>query len=355
MGLKVANNAVSSLTASISASATTISIQSGEAVNFPVLTAGDWFPLVLIDTLGNREILKVTARSGAALTVARAQEGTSARAFPTGSKAELRLTSAAIDDKASVASVTAKADQSSLDAFVTSFTASLAGKASATDLGSYAPKLNPVFTGTAKVGTATIVTSANIGDYAPEPDLSPYAQKAGATFTGAVNVGALIASTGASSGLKTANRNTSDNWLIYGSSGFLNFHWDAAGGNGSVGAKMQLDFSSGNLTTIGNVTAYSDPRLKDNIRPIVGALALVQMLDGVRFTWNDKNPDMGMAGKVDIGLLADQVEAIFPELVSPNMDSAGNEWKTVAYAKAVPVLLEAIKELAGRVKALEAS
>lgn len=351
MGLKVANNAVSTLAASITADATTLSIQSGDAANFPALAPSDWYPLVLIDSLGNREILRVTARAGSAMTVVRAAEGTSARAFPTGSKAELRLTSAAINDKASVASVAST--QSALDAAIASFNTSLATKASASDLALYAPLSNPVFTGIPKVGAAPIVTSANISTYAPAPDLSGYALKAGATFTGAVNVGALISSTGASAGLKTANRTSNDSWIMSSSGGYLNFYWDAAA-SGVAGNKMVLDYSGGNLTTVGNVTAYSDQRLKDEIQPLTGALDLVQMLDGVRFTWNDRNPDMPQAGKRDVGLLADQVEAIFPELVTLVPDSSGAEWKTVAYAKLVPVLLEAIKDLAGRVTALEA-
>lgn len=352
MGLKVANNAVSTLAAGITAAATSLSIQSADAPNFPALLAGDWFPLMLVDTLGNREIVKVTARAGAVLTVVRAAEGTSARAFPIGSKAELRLTAAAINDKASVASVTA--NQSALDAAIASFNTSLATKVSASDLGAYAPIADPVFSGTPKVGTATIVTSANIGSYAPAPNLTPYALKAGQAFTGEISAVGYITSTGAGAGIRTLNRTSADNWIMYGQGGYLCFFWDALGGNGVAGNKMLLDYSGGNLTAIGNVTAYSDPRLKDDIRTIAGALDLVQMLDGVRFTWNGKNPDMVQAGKSDIGLLADQVEAIFPELVTLVPDSAGAEWKTVAYAKVVPLLLEAIKELAARVKVLEA-
>lgn len=113
---------------------------------------------------------------------------------------------------------------------------------------------------------------------------------------------------------------------------------------------------AGDLVTAGNVTAYSDPRLKTDVERIVGALDIVDKLDGVRFTWNNKSTLIGRAGARDIGVLADQVEAVLPEAVSRSIEDASNDnerWLVVAYDKLVPVLIEALKELAGRVRALE--
>ncbi len=62
MGLKVTNNAFSSLNAGINSSATTIVLKSGEGARFPTLSAGDYFFATLIDTSNNLEIVKVTAR-----------------------------------------------------------------------------------------------------------------------------------------------------------------------------------------------------------------------------------------------------------------------------------------------------
>jgi hypothetical protein len=112
MGLKVTNNAFSSLNAGISNSATTIVLKSGEGARFPTLSAGDYFFATLIDTSNNLEIVKVTARSTDTLTVVRAQDGTTARAYSTNDRFELRPTAALFTEviqKADAAATTGKA------------------------------------------------------------------------------------------------------------------------------------------------------------------------------------------------------------------------------------------------------
>jgi len=96
MGLKLSNNATSTLAAGITNAATSLTVQSGDAGLFPSLAAGDWFPLTLVDGNGNMEIMLATARAGAVITVVRAQEGTTAKAFPAGSRVDLRVTAVAI-------------------------------------------------------------------------------------------------------------------------------------------------------------------------------------------------------------------------------------------------------------------
>ena len=95
MVAKLANNASSTLAGAINSSVTTVSIASGDASKFPVLAAGEWFPLTVVDASGNIEVMRVTARSGATFTVVRGQESTTARAFAAGSKCDLRMTAAA--------------------------------------------------------------------------------------------------------------------------------------------------------------------------------------------------------------------------------------------------------------------
>lgn len=114
---------------------------------------------------------------------------------------------------------------------------------------------------------------------------------------------------------------------------------------------------SGDMVASGNIGAYSDPRLKDEVERIDGALDIIEKLDGVRFTWNHKTKLIGKPGERDIGVLADQVETVLPELVGlsiPDDENDGERWRVVAYDKLVPVLIEAVKELSGRVKELEA-
>ncbi|MGV1752788.1 hypothetical protein [Agrobacterium sp. CG674] len=96
MGLKLTNNAVSTLASSITSAATAVSIQGADAGKFPVFAVGDWCPATIIDSANNMEIVRVTARAGAALTIVRAQEGTTAKAFAAGSRIDVRLTAGAI-------------------------------------------------------------------------------------------------------------------------------------------------------------------------------------------------------------------------------------------------------------------
>jgi hypothetical protein len=111
---------------------------------------------------------------------------------------------------------------------------------------------------------------------------------------------------------------------------------------------------SGNMVAAGNVIAYSDPKLKENIIPIANAMDMIQKLDGVNFTWKEGFVHTEYkAGKKDIGVLADQVEAILPEIVSDSIDLDGSKFKMVAYDKLIPVLIEAIKELKAEVEELK--
>lgn len=127
-------------------------------------------------------------------------------------------------------------------------------------------------------------------------------------------------------------------------------------GGWSSAAWRWYSVPNGDMVASGNIGAYSDPRLKDDVERIGGALDIIEKLDGVRFTWNHKTKLIGKPGERDIGVLADQVEAVLPELVGrsiPDDDNEGERWRVVAYDKLVPVLIEAVKELAGRVKELE--
>jgi len=94
MGLKVTNNAYGTLNASITSSSTTIVLVAGQGARFPSLSAGDYFYATLIDTSNNLEIVKVTARSTDTLTVVRGQDSTTARAYATNDRFELRPTAA---------------------------------------------------------------------------------------------------------------------------------------------------------------------------------------------------------------------------------------------------------------------
>ncbi|QIX60232.1 tail fiber domain-containing protein [Hymenobacter sp. BT18] len=115
-------------------------------------------------------------------------------------------------------------------------------------------------------------------------------------------------------------------------------------------------YPSGSAAFYGTVTANgvsltSDARFKEQVRPLAHALNDVLQLRGVRYQWNALGVQHGgTAGKEQIGLLAQEVEKVFPELVST--DPQG--YKSVNYAQLTPVLLEALREQQRQIEELRA-
>lgn len=93
-----ANNAKSTLLRSIDASTTLIPLSNGEGVRFPNLTDSSQYFLITLEGAGEYEICKVTHRTLNELTVERAQEGTTARAFPLGTLVQMRVTKGILQD-----------------------------------------------------------------------------------------------------------------------------------------------------------------------------------------------------------------------------------------------------------------
>ncbi|MGH9931418.1 MAG: hypothetical protein ACREA9_19600, partial [Pyrinomonadaceae bacterium] len=86
------NNAYVTLASSITSGDTSATLTAGHGARLPNPTGGDYFLLTFIDSSNNLEIVKVTARATDIITIVRAQESTTARAFTAGSRAELRPT-----------------------------------------------------------------------------------------------------------------------------------------------------------------------------------------------------------------------------------------------------------------------
>lgn len=86
------NNASSTLASGINNAVTSLTVQAGQGALFPAPTAGQYAMITLEDVSGNIEITKCTGRTGDTLTIVRAQEGTAALAFSSGSRVENRIT-----------------------------------------------------------------------------------------------------------------------------------------------------------------------------------------------------------------------------------------------------------------------
>jgi hypothetical protein len=98
MGIQLKNNASGTLATAINASDTGVVLTTGNGASFPALKSGEWFYATLESTGGTTEVVKVTVRSGDAMTVVRAQEGSTAQSFAAGSRFELRVTAQSVLD-----------------------------------------------------------------------------------------------------------------------------------------------------------------------------------------------------------------------------------------------------------------
>ena len=114
----------------------------------------------------------------------------------------------------------------------------------------------------------------------------------------------------------------------------------------SVGATAP-SATAGEIRATNEITAYysSDARLKENVRLISDPITMLEQIRGVYFDWTAEHIKMrgGEDGyfvrKHDIGVIAQEIEAVLPEIVA----TRDNGYKAVKYEKIVPLLIEAIK------------
>ena len=113
-------------------------------------------------------------------------------------------------------------------------------------------------------------------------------------------------------------------------------------------AQFLSNISGSQIEASGDVIAFgsSDERLKDNITYIHKPIDKINKIGGYKFTWNNKQDTY--LGK-DVGVLAQEIEAVLPELVT----TRATGYKAVKYEKIVPLLIEGIKELDKKIKHIE--
>jgi hypothetical protein len=140
------------------------------------------------------------------------------------------------------------------------------------------------------------------------------------------------------------DNSTTDSFAIISGDGDYYAYGDAydklafqvmADGRTTVGHNLTV---SGSIYATNDIIAYhsSDKRLKDNIELISKPIEKVKQINGVSFDWNDKSEHTGH----DIGVIAQEIEAVLPELVRTRDDG----YKAVRYEKIVALLIEAVKE-----------
>ena len=110
----------------------------------------------------------------------------------------------------------------------------------------------------------------------------------------------------------------------------------------------KFTLSTTGVTASGNVTAFSDGRLKTDVQPITGALSTVRNLRGVTYTRKD-------IGTKDIGFIAQEIEESCPEIADRIVNTSDDEMGTkhLNYQNMVALLTEAIKEQQSQIEALQ--
>ena len=212
-----------------------------------------------------------------------------------------------------------------------------------------------------KPSLATVATSGSYADLSNKPTIPTNNNQLtnGAGYITSFTNTTYSAGTGLSlSGTTFNNTITNNNQLSNGAgyiTSFTNTTYSAGTGMSLSGTTFNCNIDSpsevglgqlsnggrnlsGDFTATGNVTAYSDERLKDNIETIDNALEKVSQMRGVTFTKDDAKGS---------GVIAQEIEKIAPELV------LDGEYKSVAYGNTVGYLIEAIKELKNEVEGLK--
>ena len=116
-------------------------------------------------------------------------------------------------------------------------------------------------------------------------------------------------------------------------------------GVGEVVISGNGDINATGIITASNVSNTSDRRYKENIVGLESSLQNMLKLRGVSYYWKDK----AKSSRRQIGLIAQEVEEVYPEFVHTD----ANGYKSVNYSAMVAVLIEAVKELENKVETLE--
>lgn len=325
MPVLLANNATSRLAGSITSTDEQIALNPGDGARFPSPGSAEWFPLTIINAAGVVEIVHATARTSDVVTVLRGREGTQPVSFAVGDRIELRMTAATMAEKFDKSGGT------------------ISGAITLTaDLTTYRPA-SP---------TTGAIFLGNTGSRFLHWDGANYNMPGGHLYVNGQPIWSaanfnpanyLPLAGGQMSGQLTI-ANTSPQITLYDTDWgprYIHCNGGLAGFLTSGGGWGCYSDNAGNFIASANIGAYSDRKHKKRIRPIRGALALIERLRGVRYV--DKR-----TGAKRVGVIAQEMQEHLPEVVGHGPDGLH-----VDYGNIVGVLIEAVKELSARVRVLE--
>lgn len=120
----------------------------------------------------------------------------------------------------------------------------------------------------------------------------------------------------------------------------------------SLGVGTDASATDGEIRATNNITAYySDERLKTKLGPIQDPIEKVKSLSGFYFAPNDTAMALGYQKTIDVGVSAQEVNAILPEIIAPA--PIDPQYMTVRYEKLIPLLIEAIKAQQSQIEELQ--
>jgi hypothetical protein len=121
---------------------------------------------------------------------------------------------------------------------------------------------------------------------------------------------------------------------------------------GSFGVGTAASGTTGEIRATNNITAYySDDRLKTKLGNITNALDMVSTLNGFYYEANETAQALGYTVQREVGLSAQEVQKILPEIVVPA--PIDDQYLTIHYEKLIPLLVESIKELRAEIEELK--
>jgi hypothetical protein len=166
-----------------------------------------------------------------------------------------------------------------------------------------------------------------------QTQLNARLSKSGGSMTGTLTMGS-----GKAINVGGTELHGSSNHLYMDVNGGGNFY--VRDGNSSNATRFTFDVDYGNFTASGDVTAFSDARLKTNVETVANAVDLVSQMRGVFF---EKD------GRKSVGVIAQEMARVLPEVIH----GKDGEYLSVAYGNIVGVLIEAVKELKSEIETLK--
>lgn len=383
--LIVANNVASQMVTNVGPSDTAILVAAGQGARFPSPAGGQYFYVTAVHyATGAVEVMKCTSRTLDTLTVVRGQDGTAAISLVTGSVLEMREVAAIFQEIdyrtfANTANGALVLDGSALvpDARIpasitrdTELAAAIAGLAIPPALG-----FTPVQQGTGvgqltnlvKIGwkpgskLGLTIDAADMGNIAMESwrgAANGVAELDGASMVPIGRIpalGYLPTAGGAMTGALTSNSDISTSAVLQAASSFRSAGTTAIVGttgagnvylrpNGIGSATGEMQLSSAGIASTVNFIATSDERLKHQITPEVPRADLLDQIQFYSFKWIDN-------GRSDLGVIAQEVQRLFPEYVHANNDGNLGVDKASLSLELVLALLTRVQRLEEALKA----